>query len=138
MGAGVDLAGDLLFYARRAGQWHQHHADRPRAYCRRADRAGCCPGSFVAADSRAGERDPSPDQVVGRGSVDQPPVGVVAHVPEHRTVVNRMVNAAVNEKGGMKGKERPGSSEDQLQNAFGAADAAGDQVRDEIKAALKR
>lgn len=57
---------------------------------------------------------------------------------DNTTVVSRMVNAAVNEKGGMKGKDRPGSSEDQLARAFDAADAAGDGVRDEIKSALKR
>jgi len=57
---------------------------------------------------------------------------------DNTTVLSRMVNAAVNKKGGMKGKDRPGASEDQLKGAFDAADAAGDRVRDEIRAAFKR
>jgi DNA repair protein RadD len=56
---------------------------------------------------------------------------------DNTTVISRMVNAAVNEKGGLKAKGRPRASEDQLKRAFDAADAAGDQVRDQIKAALK-
>jgi superfamily II DNA or RNA helicase len=57
---------------------------------------------------------------------------------DNTTVVTRMVNAAVNEKGGMKGKDRARASEDQLKSAYDAADAAGDEVCGQIQTAMGR